>query len=134
MNPTSLACLLVLLAVGGAACTHASSQAAEHAPPTHLTKDTALPPPPVIAGGYTDPGPTNAADADESAARDLAIKEIYRKFPTRARVEKVTVQTQVVAGLNYRFQVVLSGGAVYEAVVYRDLDDHMTVTSVGPVK
>jgi hypothetical protein len=134
MNRTSFAWLIVSAAIGISACARHSPTASEQPASNRLVKDTALPPPPVIVGGYTDAGPANTANADETAARNLAVAELYRKFPTRALVEKVTVQTQVVAGLNYRFHITMSGGAAYDVVVYRDLQNHMTITGVDPAK
>ena len=37
---------------------------------------------------------------------------------------------QVVAGLNYRFTLSMSGGAAYRVVVYRNLQGEMSVSSL----
>lgn len=92
----------------------------------------ATPPPadapaaPVIAGGYAS---ASLEDEGAKAAQKLAVDEIYKRDPTRALVEKATVEVQVVAGLNYRFTIVMTGGATYAVVVYRDLQNNMSVTS-----
>ena len=51
----------------------------------------------------------------------------------RALVEKVTAEQQVVAGLNYSFTIVMTGGSTYRIVVYRDLQGAMSVTSYEKV-
>lgn len=79
-----------------------------------------------IVGGY---GQSNPEDESVKAAQKLAVDEIYKRNPTRALVEKVTAETQVVAGLNYRFTIVMTGGATYSIVIYRDLQGAMTVTA-----
>ncbi len=92
----------------------------------------ATPPPadtpqaPVIAGGY---GSASLNDDGVKAAQKLAVDEIYRRNPTRALVETAIAELQVVAGLNYRFTIVMTGGATYHVVVYRDLQNTMSVTS-----
>ena len=61
----------------------------------------------MIVGGYV------AADLNEpgvKAAQAVAVNEIYTQRPTRALVEKVGAEMQVVAGLNYRFTISMSGG------------------------
>jgi Cystatin domain len=84
----------------------------------------------VITGGY--------AKADQSTvgakeAEALAVSEIYKRNPTRALVENVEVQVQVVAGLNYAFEITMTGGSKYKIVVYRDLQNVMSVTSYQKV-
>jgi hypothetical protein len=80
---------------------------------------------PVVAGGYA---PANLADESAKAAQAVAVNEIYARDPTRALVAKVTGEVQVVAGLNYMFTIVMSGGMTYRVAVYRDLQGKMTVT------
>jgi hypothetical protein len=48
-------------------------------------------------------------------------------------VEKTTAELQVVAGLNYRFEIVMGGGATYRIVVYRDLQNTLTVSEYEKV-
>lgn len=88
-------------------------------------------PPPAIAGGY---GSADSDSADAKAALALATAELYRKFPQRALVETSTVEVQVVAGLNYRFDIQMTGGKHYTAVVYKPLRGDMKVSSVEEVK
>lgn len=103
---------------------------------TALALGACATPPPVeapvgpIAGGY---GQSNPEDEGLKAAQKIAVDEIYKRNPTRALVEKATAETQVVAGLNYRFTIVMSGGATYRVVVFRDLQGAMSVTSYEKV-
>ncbi|MFT3723480.1 MAG: hypothetical protein QM773_07815 [Hyphomonadaceae bacterium] len=94
------------------------------------TPPPAEPPAGPIVGGY---GVSNPEDESVKAAQKLAVDEIYKRNPTRALVEKVTAETQVVAGLNYRFTIAMSGGATYRVVVFRDLLGAMSVTSYEKV-
>jgi hypothetical protein len=84
-------------------------------------------PSPQIAGGY---GSADLDSADAKAALALATAELYQKFPQRALVEKTSAEVQVVAGLNYRFDIQMTGGKHYTAVVYKPLQGAMTVSSV----
>ncbi|MEM6627126.1 MAG: hypothetical protein AAGB25_03130 [Pseudomonadota bacterium] len=109
------------------------------------TQSATQPPPDVssepIAGGFA-----TADDEDEwtKAAKDLAIDAVYDKYPTRALVSRVTSEVQVVAGLNYRFVIEMSGSTdyrsstsfkdAYEVVVYRDLEGVMEVTRLRQVR
>jgi hypothetical protein len=109
-----------------AAC-QATSQDAPAAP----TAETQTPPDQVIAGGY---GTANEENPELEKARKLAIEELYTRFPSRALVERVTSEVQVVAGVNYKFLVEMSGAPDqrnrYEIVVFRSLDGKMRVTDV----
>lgn len=82
-------------------------------------------PPDVVVGGYA---PADIADPAVKEAHDLAVAEIYKRDPTRALVENVTAEVQVVAGLNYRFDIQMGGGAKYRVVVYRNLQNELTVS------
>jgi hypothetical protein len=84
----------------------------------------------VITGGYAK---ADQAEAGTKAAEDFAVAEIYRRDPTRALVEKVEVKVQVVAGLNYAFDITMTGGSRFKVVVYRDLQNAMKVTSYEKV-
>jgi hypothetical protein len=88
-------------------------------------------PPPVIAGGF---GSADPASADVKAALALATDALYKKFPQRGLVEKSTAEVQVVAGLNYRFDIQMTGGKHYTAVVFKPLKGDMQVSSVEEVK
>ena len=82
--------------------------------------------PSVVVGGYS---PASLSDAGVEAAQALAEKEIYTRHPTRALVDKVSAETQVVAGKNYRFTIVMTGGATYSVVVFQSLQGEMTVSA-----
>jgi hypothetical protein len=92
----------------------------------------ATPPPaetpaaPVIAGGY---GAVDLNDEGVKAAQKAAVDAIYKRNPTRALVEKTAAERQVVAGMNYRFTIQMTGGATYRVIVYRDLQGAMSVTA-----
>lgn len=84
-----------------------------------------------VAGGYA-PADMEAEGA-ETALR-IATDAIHERYPTRAQVETVSLETQLVAGLNYRYRIEMSGSpqarAIYEAVIYRDLEDNYELTSL----
>jgi len=82
-------------------------------------------PGPVIVGGYA---PADMNDPNVKAAYGLALNELYRRNPTRALDEKKSAEQQVVAGMNYRFRIEMSGRAVYSITVYRDLQGAMSVS------
>jgi|GEM_PF-1274422 len=115
-----------------------------------VPKSPALPPPPfngpntpeapkpddftqndILVGGYA---PADIEDEASTKAKEMVIDEIYKRFPTRALVDKVDMEIQVVAGLNYRFQIEMTGNQanrdVFTGVVYRDLDDNYKLTSL----
>ena len=48
-------------------------------------------------------------------------------------MEKVEVEVQVVAGLNYAFDITMTGGSRFKVVVYRDLQNQMKVTNYEKV-
>ena len=79
----------------------------------------------MIVGGY---GPADLANAGVKAAEKMAIDEIYRREPQRGLVENVTREQQVVAGMNYRFTVKMTGQNAYRIVVYKPLQGDMSVT------
>jgi hypothetical protein len=81
---------------------------------------------PALVGGYS---PANASDPELMAAEKMAIEEIYRREPQRSLVEDVQREAQVVAGMNYRFTVKMSGMNSYRVVVFRPLQGEMMVTS-----
>ncbi len=85
----------------------------------------------VLAGGYS------TGDMEEDGAKralKIATDAIYHRFPTRALVDSVSLETQVVAGLNYRYRIEMGGApdvrAIFEAIVFRDLDDTYELTSL----
>ena len=129
-----------LVALG--ACGSTASE--EVAPPPPFRGDTATqivpsastPAPaaqrPVIVGGYA---PADANDPDVKAAESLAISEIYKRDPQRGLVESTTREMQVVAGINYRFIVKMTGTNRYEIVVFKPLPGQgaMSVTGFNKV-
>ncbi len=81
---------------------------------------------PTLVGGYS---PANASDPELMSAEKVAIGEIYRREPQRGVVEDIQREAQVVAGMNYRFTVKMSGENAYRVVVFRPLEGEMRVTS-----
>jgi len=126
----------IVLAMAATACTPAEpAKPAEPAEPSAAAdapaQDTAVEPPPMpMTGAY---GTADIADPATKEASDLAVSEIYKRDPTRALVESVTAELQVVAGLNYRFDIQMSGGARYRVVVYRNLQNELTVSEYEKV-
>lgn len=82
-------------------------------------------PEPMVTGGYS---PASLDDEMVKAAQAVAVDAIYTRDPTRALVEKVEAELQVVAGINYHFVITMTGGARYGVTVYRKLDGTMEVT------
>lgn len=116
------AALMLTLAAFAPSTAPATDSAPEAAPPA-VDATPAEPAPPEmgpIVGGY---GPASLEDEGVKAALKVATDEIYKREPTRALVEKTEAQLQVVAGLNYAFDITMSGGAHYKVVVYRPLGD-----------
>ena len=73
-------------------------------------------------------GLASLANPDVMAAEKLAIDEIYKREPQRSLVENVTREQQVVAGMNFRFTVKMTGMNSYRVVVYKPLQGEMTVS------
>lgn len=124
--------LTSLIVLSLAACTPQQppvdpAATADAAPPVVVEPPHADPAPPVppMTGGYA---PADLEDANVKAAKMLAVDEIYKRAPTRALVEKVDAQQQVVAGMNYRFDITMTGGARFDVTVFHDLNGAMTVT------
>ena len=80
-----------------------------------------------VVGGYAA---ANANDETVRAAEALAVAEIYKRDPQRGLVEQVTREQQVVAGMNYRFTIKMTGVNSYRIVVFKPLpgQGEMTVT------
>ncbi len=118
-----------------------------------MPKSPALPPPPfeaptnpetkeidnfsendLLVGGYA---PADIEDESAIKAKEMVIDAIYKKFPTRALVDKVEMQVQVVAGLNYKFRIEMSGPQatrdVFSGAVYRNLKDRFELTSLNQI-
>lgn len=83
-------------------------------------------PQPMIAGGYSN-APTT--DAEVQAAAQFAAKTLGSELVNVLKVER-----QVVAGMNYRMHLALKNGAEYEVVVYRDLQQQMSLSSSKVIK
>jgi hypothetical protein len=81
-----------------------------------------------VPGGYL---PANAGDADVMAAEKMAVDEIYRREPQRSIVENVTREQQVVAGMNYRFTIKMSGMNSYRIVVFEPLPGQGAMSVTG---
>jgi Cystatin domain len=79
-----------------------------------------------IAGGYA---PASLDDEMVKAAQAVAVDAIYTRNPTRALVETVEAEQQVVAGMNYNFKITMTGGARYGVTVFRALDGKMEVSN-----
>lgn len=84
----------------------------------------------IITGGY---GKADPADARVKEAEDFAVAEIYKRDPTRSLVETVDVKVQVVAGLNYAFDIAMTGGKHFKIVVFRSLQNELSITSYDKV-
>lgn len=124
MRLMSAALLLML-----AACSPSGAPEPEAAKPTPVPAEPKASPPdpvePPMPGGY---GPASLEDETVKAAQALAVDEIYKREPQQTVVEKVEAQQQVVAGMNYRFTITMSGGTRYGVTVFSDLDGTMKVT------
>lgn len=82
-----------------------------------------------MPGGY---GPGDPSEPGAKIAYEIVEAAIYDAFPSRALVDTVALETQIVAGRNYRFRVEMTGApearGIYEAVVFRGLDDSYELT------
>jgi hypothetical protein len=117
----------ILVASMLAACAAMPEPTSALAPAAIVEPATPTPvPAPVITGGYS---PASLDDDMTKAAQAVAVDAIYKRDPTRALVEKVEAELQVVAGLNYRFVITMTGGSRYDVTVYRKLDGTMEVTN-----
>ncbi len=84
----------------------------------------------VIAGGWEK----SVVDAEARQAAALAITAIRIKQP-KAKLARITaVETQVVAGLNYRLHLTLADKSRWEAVVWKKLDREMEVVALTPIR
>lgn len=125
------ASLILALAACAPTSAPAPEPAAEPAAPAGEETPAPAPPEVPIAGGYAS---ADLEDAGVKAALAVATDAIYTRDPTRALVEKAEAQVQVVAGLNYAFDITMTGGAHYKIVVYKPLGDaKMEVTSYEKV-
>jgi len=118
----------------GAACTQpqpVDDQDIEIVPAASTAETDSAP----IVGGYV---PGDVSDPAAKAAYDMVHAAIYEQYPTRALVDAVSLETQVVAGLNYRFRVEMTGSpqarGIFEAVIYRDLDGNLSLTRLDKLQ
>lgn len=87
--------------------------------------EVAAPPVGPIVGGYQ---PANPGDLGLTTAEKMAVDEVYRREPQRSIVESVTREQQVVAGMNYRFTIKMSGINSYRVVVFKPLQGPMSIS------
>ncbi|MEL6662302.1 MAG: hypothetical protein AAFR33_04795 [Pseudomonadota bacterium] len=110
-----------------------AQEAREDTGPTFVELDPADYEP--LPGGF---GPGDPSEPGAKVAYEMVVDAIYEQYPTRALVDVVTLETQVVAGLNYRFRVEMTGApearAIYQAKVYRDLEDTYEITSLEKIQ
>lgn len=114
---------LLVLALLAAACANIPANTPPDNPPVAPPAAAAQPP---LAGGYA---PAKADDPAVKAAESRAIGEIYTREPQRSIPEKVTREQQVVAGMNYRFTVKMTGMNSYRVVVFKPLQGEMQIAS-----
>ncbi len=102
--------ILILASLSGAVVAYAES------PPTH-------PLPPQVVGGWTGA----QVDAEARKVARFALPHLHRG---RARIRSVdAVDTQVVAGTNYRVLMTLTDGSRWQVVVWKRLDKRYRFTS-----
>ncbi|KAL6777378.1 hypothetical protein ACKKBF_B21260 [Auxenochlorella protothecoides x Auxenochlorella symbiontica] len=90
-------------------------------PRSLLSSSTRLPSTPI--GGFSSK-PAGENDARVNQAVDVATKEIKGKHSSSTSISVESVETQVVAGTNYKLRLKASDGdshTRYEAVVYEEL-------------
>ena len=82
----------------------------------------------------------SAADLTGGTERacDFAVQTVYERFPTRALVDTISAETQLVAGMNHRCRIEMGGSptarAIYSVVVYEDLDGALEVTAFDKIQ
>ncbi|RLS74847.1 MAG: hypothetical protein DWI00_08805 [Planctomycetota bacterium] len=82
-----------------------------------------------LAGGYSK---TTVDDAQVIAAAEFAVAEESKKGPKINLKSITTAETQVVAGTNYKLQILVDDNGTektVEVVVYEDLQQTRTLTS-----
>lgn len=84
----------------------------------------------VVAGGWSE---SQTADKDAQAAAEFAVREMTQKTGSAIKLKKVlSVQKQVVAGMNYKLVLLVDDGKVErqaDVVVWRKLDNTSALTS-----
>jgi hypothetical protein len=94
----------------------AAPPAATPTPPLELAQ-------PAIAGGYN----TAEITDDIKAIATYAVSQLGLTGATLASVDKA--EQQVVAGMNFRLDLTLSDGSRWHVVVFRSLDQQLSLTS-----
>ena len=80
--------------------------------------------PAAVAGGWT------AGPVDPEARGVAAVAWTFLKQPVGTIASVDSVETQVVAGLNYRLRMTLSDKSRWEVVVWKKLDGTMEATAI----
>jgi hypothetical protein len=120
--------MLTLLAALLLAC---STPEAPAAPPATPQPEAPTTPPadvtelrePAISGGYSTVEPND----DIKATATFAVSQLGLTGATLASVDKA--EQQVVAGMNFRLDLTLSDGSRWHVVVFRSLDQQLSLTS-----
>lgn len=92
-----------------------------------LAPSAATPPQPMIVGGWR----VSQIDDEARVAAAEAVRAIKR--PNVRLVAITSVETQVVAGINYRLRLTLSDKSRWEAIVWRHLNGVVEVTLIRPL-
>lgn len=111
-----LTCCFLLVACGGGG----SSEPQSNSTPTPVPMDTPM------VGGYSA---TSTTSPEVQQAAQFAAQSLGSSL-----VKITQAEQQVVAGMNYRMQLILVNGTKYQVVVYRDLMQNMTLISSNLVK
>ena len=83
-----------------------------------------------VAGGWA----RGAVDEEVSEAAAVAMKGLATRGP-EPKLKRITkVEKQVVAGLNFRLQLELDDGTLWDAVVHRNLAGEHSLTSLEKSK
>lgn len=89
------------------------------APPTEMVELRE----PAISGGYSTVEPND----DIKAIATYAVSQLGLSGATLASVDKA--EQQVVAGMNFRLDLTLGDGSRWHVVVFRSLDQQLSLTS-----
>jgi 2-keto-4-pentenoate hydratase/2-oxohepta-3-ene-1,7-dioic acid hydratase in catechol pathway len=81
-----------------------------------------------IVGGFTK---ADLSDLNVKEAAAFALQGLRTRAASKNNWEIVAAETQVVAGLNYRFRAKeIGSNRSAEAVVYRNLEGRLSLTSI----
>jgi len=121
-----ISCCLLLPVFG---CSGLDRPEIGHQQPQHALPITQKEAVPSIVGGYSK---ADLTDAKVREAAALGLNGLQTIAIGQSNWEIVIAEVQVVAGLNYRFRARnAASGKSAEIVVYRDLQDQLTLTSVS---